>query len=74
MVKKKLDGAVNKFQQIKRFVDATQLYTYITWEKSGGLHLVDQGLMAGWLADEIWVRLEILKACCGSKYLIFRLV
>ena len=70
MVKRKLDGAVNKSsadQEIRR-CDTT---IYITWEKSGGLHLVDQGLMAGWLADEIWVRLEILKACCGSKYSIF---
>ena len=27
--------------------------------------------LTGWLADEIWVRLEILKACCRSKYSIF---
>ena len=26
---------------------------YITFEKSGGLHLAEPGLMAGWLADEI---------------------
>ena len=39
---------------------------YITCEKSGGLYLAEPGLMA----DEIWARLEILKACCRSKYLI----
>ena len=41
MVKRKLDGAVNP----------TRLY--ITFEKSGGLHLAEPGLMAGRLADEI---------------------
>ena len=49
-------------QQIKNFVNGTRLY--ITCEKSGGLHLAEPGLTAGWLAglpaDEIWARLEIL--------------
>ena len=31
-------------------------------------------LMAGWSADKIWARLEILKVCCKSKYSIFRFV
>ena len=64
-------------QQIEKFVNRMRLY--ITWEKSGGLHSAEPGLMAGWLAgwpsvrpaDEIWTRLEILKACCRSKYSIF---
>ena len=60
------------FQRIEKFVNGTQLY--ITCEKSGGLHLAEPGLMAGWLADEIWARLEILKACCRSKNSIFRFV
>ena len=34
-----------KFQQIKKFVNPTQLY--ITYGKSGDLHLVELGLMAG---------------------------
>ena len=59
-------------QQIEKFVNRTRLYIYVTCEKSGGLHLPEPGLMAGWLAgrpsvcpaDEIWARLEILKACC----------
>ena len=40
------------FQQIKKFVNLTQLN--ITCEKSGGLHLAELGLtagrQAGWLA------------------------
>ena len=71
-------------QQIKKFVNRTRLY--ITCEKSGGLHLAESGLtadwpsvqLAGWLsvrpADEICARLEILKACCRSKYSIFHFV
>ena len=63
-------------QQIEKFVNRKQLYA--TYEKSGGLLLAEPGLtagwLAGWLADEIWARLEILKACCRSKYSIFRFV
>ena len=48
-------------QRIEKFVNWTRLY--IPWEKSGGLHLAEPGLTAGWLAvrpaDKIWVRLEI---------------
>ena len=47
---------------------------YITYEKSGGLYLVEPGLwQAGWLAGKIWVRLEILKACHRSKSFDFPL-
>ena len=63
-------------QGIEKFVNRMRLY--IACEKSGGLYLVEPGLMAGWpsvhLADKIWVRLEILKACCRLKYSIFRFV
>ena len=55
-------------QRIEKFVNRMQLY--ITCEKSRGLHLVEPGFTAGRLADEIWVRLEILKACCRSKHSI----
>ena len=62
--------------RIEIFVNGTRLY--ITCEKSGGLHLAEPGLTANWLAgrlaDEIWARLEILKACCRSKNSIFRFV
>ena len=48
-------------QRIENFVNGTRLY--ITCEKSGGLHLAEPGLTAGWqagrLADKIWARLEI---------------
>ena len=50
-------------QRIEKFVNRMRLY--VTCEKSGGLHLAVPSLTAGWqsgrLADEIWVRLEILK-------------
>ena len=59
-------------QRIEKFVNGMRLYA--TCEKSGGLHLAEPSLMAGWPADEIWVRLEILKACCRSKNSIFRFV
>ena len=59
-------------QRIEKFVNQMRLYA--TCEKSGGLHLVEPSLTAGWLADEIWARLEILKSCCRLKYLIFRFV
>ena len=59
-------------QRIEKFVNWMRLY--ITCEKSGGLHLAEPGLTAGWLADEIWPRLEILKASCRSKNSIFRFV
>ena len=47
-------------QQIEKFINRMRLHA--TCEKSGGLHLVEPGLMAGWLSvhpvDEIWARLE----------------
>ena len=70
MVKRKLDGAVDKSsadQEIRKS-DAT---VHITREKSEGLHLVELGLMIGSPADKIWARLEILKAACRLKYSIF---
>ena len=52
-------------QQVEKFVNWMRLY--MTCEKSGSLHLVEPGVMAGRLAsrlvDEIWARLKILKAC-----------
>ena len=36
-------------QLIEKFVNRMRLYT--TCKKSGGLHLVEPGLMAGWQAD-----------------------
>ena len=61
MVKRKLDGAVEglDFQWIEKFINRMRLYA--SCEKSGGLHLAEPGLTAGWLADEIWARVEILK-------------
>ena len=63
-------------QRLKKFINLMR--QYITCEKSEGLYLAEPGLtvgrQAGWLTDEIWARLEVLKACCRSKYLIFHFV
>ena len=56
-------------QRIEKFENLARLY--INCEKSGGLYLAEPGLTAGWLADEIWARLEILNACYRLKYSIF---
>ena len=44
-VKRKLDGAVDESSGIKIFVNSARLY--ITFKRSGGLHLVELGLTAG---------------------------
>ena len=49
-------------QRIEKFENPTRLY--INCEKSGGLYLAELSLTAGWLADEIWARFEILKTYC----------
>ena len=54
-----------KFLQIKKFVNPTRLY--ITYGKSGGLHLAEPGLtagrqagrQAGSMSDKIWARYEL---------------
>ena len=56
MVKRKLDSTVDESSADRKFVNGMRLY--ITCEKSEGLHLAKPSLTAGWLADEIWVRLE----------------
>ena len=61
---------LTNLQRIEKFVNGTRLY--ITCEKSGGLHLAEPGLTAGWLAGRR--NFEILKAWCRSKNSIFRLV
>ena len=66
MVKRKLDGTADKSSADSEIQNPTRLY--INCEKSEGLYLMEPGLtagwQAGWLADEIWARLDILKACC----------
>ena len=82
MVKKKLDGAVDYSsesadQKIRKW-DATVHNLGKIWRPapSGtGSYSRLAGWLAGWpsvpLADEIWARLEIAKACCRSKYSSF---
>ena len=48
MVKRKLDGAVDGSSADRKFVNRMRLYA--ACEKSGGLHLAELGLMAGWQA------------------------
>ena len=43
----------------------------LSYEISGALHLVQLGLTAGWLADEIQVNFEIFKIGCRLKYSSF---
>ena len=62
MVKRKLDGAVDESSADRKILKRDM--TVHTCEKSGGLHLAEPGLTAGWLAglqNLNWVRLEILK-------------
>ena len=66
MVKRKLDGAVDRSSEDQKIVNRMQLYS--TCERSGGVHLAKPGHTAGWLADEIWARLEILKAFMRYVY------
>ena len=47
IVKRKLGVQWTNLQWIKKFVNLTRLY--ITCEKSGGLHLMEPSLTAGWL-------------------------
>ena len=54
-------------QRIEKFVNHTRLYR--TCEKSGGLHLVELGLTAGWLADKIWARLKFDFLLCLAEVL-----
>ena len=74
MAKRKLDGAVDKSLANQEICKSNVTVGYITCEKSGGLPLAEPRLMAGRLADKIWARLEIIKACCRLKYSIFRFV
>ena len=79
MIKRKLDGTVDEFSvdQDFRKPGAT---VHNLWKirrpapsgtRSYGRQAVQQ---AGSLADKIWARLEILKACSRLKYSIFRFV
>ena len=72
MVKRKLDGAVDESstdQKIRKS-DTTVHKLGKIWRltPSGTWSYSRQAV---WVVDKIWVRLEILKACCRSKYLIF---
>ena len=48
MVKRKLNGAMDKSSVDQKICNPTRLN--ISFEKSRGLHLAEPGLMAGWLA------------------------
>ena len=60
-------------QWIDRFVNLMQLY--IPYGNSGGLHLAEPGLtagwLAGWLADKIQAKSKNFKTFCRIEYSIF---
>ena len=62
---------VNRLRN-KIFVNAPPLP--LLCEISGALHLVQPGLTAGRLSDEIQVNFEIFKVGCRSKYSTCRFV
>ena len=69
MVKRKLDGAVDEFsadQEIRKS-NVTVHNLWKIWRPAPSR----TGSYSR-LADKIWVRLEILKACCRLKYSIMR--
>ena len=75
MVKMKLDGLVDKSsanQEIHKS-DATVYSLWNIWRPTPS-RTGSYARQVGSLADEIWARFEILKACCRLKYLIFRFV
>ena len=55
-------------QRIKKFENPVRLF--INYEKSGGLYLAEPGLAEGWLADKIWVRLEIFTPKIKGKIVL----
>ena len=72
MVKGKLDDAVDKSsadQEIRKS-DAT---VHRIWRHAPS-RTGSYSWLAGSPADEIWVRLEILKACCRLKFVIFHFI
>ena len=69
MVKKKLDGAVDESSADRKNLSDATVHNLWIWRPAPS-----RTQSYGRLADEIWARLEILKACCRSKYSIFRFV
>ena len=75
MVKRKLDGAVDRFsvnQKIRKS-DVTVCNLGKIWRPAPSRtqsYGRQAGWQGGWLADKLWMRLEIQKACCRLKYLI----
>ena len=69
MVKRKLDGAVEE-SSADREIRKSDMIVHNLWKiwrpKPSGTGSY------GRQADEIWARLDMLKACCRSKYSIFR--
>ena len=70
--KRNRHGAVVNRLRNNIFVNAPPLP--LLCEISGALHLVQPGLTAGRLADEIEVNFEIFKVGCRSKYSTCRFV
>ena len=74
-VKKKLDGAVDESSVDQDFhkLGATVHNLWKIWRPAPS-GTGSYGRQSGSLADEIWARLEFLKACCRLECSIFRFV
>ena len=53
MVKRKLDGTEDESSVDQEIRKSNMTVQYITCEKSGGLHLAELSLTAGWLAVQL---------------------
>ena len=75
MVKRKLDGAVDKSSADQEICKSNAIVHDLgkIW-KLAPSGIGSYSRQAGCLSDKIWARLEILKACYRSKYLILCLV
>ena len=72
MVKRKLDGAVDEFSVDQKIWKSKSIINNL-WNiwRPALCGTRSYGRQPSRLADKIWARLEILKACCRSKYMIF---
>ena len=71
MGKRKVDGAVDESsadREIRKSDAIVHNLWKIWWPAPSGTGSYSR------LADKIWARLDILKACCRSKYSIFHFI
>ena len=75
MVKRKLDGALDESSADRDFCKpGVTVHNLLKIWRPALSGTGSYGRQSSRPADEIWARLEILKACCRFKYLTFRFV